>query len=170
MPRAGAPETRSFPRQYNEARQIEAQSLAGNTFNVASKLAGERLAEPQGLFSRRCPRITTARNSPARSDLPLAARPRVGHIRRCRRRGRVAEGGGLLNRYRVVKPYRGFESLRLRQPPFACASPLAVAGDLVVTANDHLNSTLGRSIPARSSDLTGSTLTVEHVHVEAGVG
>ena len=32
-----------------------------------------------------------------------------------RRRGRVAEGGGLLNRYRVVKPYRGFESLRLRQ-------------------------------------------------------
>src|ERR1700756_3732166 len=32
------------------------------------------------------------------------------------RRGRVAEGGGLLNRYRVVKPYRGFESLRLRHP------------------------------------------------------
>jgi hypothetical protein len=28
----------------------------------------------------------------------------------------VAEGGGLLNRYRVVKPYRGFESLRLRHP------------------------------------------------------
>ena len=35
--------------------------------------------------------------------------------RRARRRcGREAEGGGLLNRYRVVKPYRGFESLRLR--------------------------------------------------------
>ena len=33
-----------------------------------------------------------------------------------RRRGRVAEGGGLLNRYRLVKAYRGFESLRLRQP------------------------------------------------------
>ena len=31
-----------------------------------------------------------------------------------RRRGRVAEGGGLLNRYRLVKAYRGFESLRLR--------------------------------------------------------
>ena len=30
--------------------------------------------------------------------------------------GREAEGGGLLNRYRVVKPYRGFESLRLRHP------------------------------------------------------
>jgi hypothetical protein len=35
------------------------------------------------------------------------------------RRGREAEGGGLLNRYRVVKPYRGFESLRLRQRPFS---------------------------------------------------
>ena len=33
-----------------------------------------------------------------------------------RRRGRVAEGGGLLNRYTLVKAYRGFESLRLRQP------------------------------------------------------
>jgi hypothetical protein len=33
---------------------------------------------------------------------------------RVRRRGRAAEGGGLLNRYRVVKPYRGFESPRLR--------------------------------------------------------
>ncbi len=32
-----------------------------------------------------------------------------------RRRGRVAEGGGLLNRYTLVKAYRGFESLRLRQ-------------------------------------------------------
>jgi hypothetical protein len=43
----------------------------------------------------------------------------VGHMSRrahCARRcGREAEGGGLLNRYRVVKLYRGFESLRLRQ-------------------------------------------------------
>ena len=39
-----------------------------------------------------------------------------------RRCGRVAEGGGLLNRYRVVKPYRGFESLRLRHPTLECAS------------------------------------------------
>jgi hypothetical protein len=49
-------------------------------------------------------------------NLVLAARHRVGHIEPYRRCGRVAEGGGLLNRYRVVKPYRGFESLRLRQP------------------------------------------------------
>jgi hypothetical protein len=33
-----------------------------------------------------------------------------------RRDGRVAEGGGLLNRCRVVKLYRGFESPSLRQP------------------------------------------------------
>jgi hypothetical protein len=31
--------------------------------------------------------------------------------------GREAEGGGLLNRYTALKPYRGFESLRLRQYP-----------------------------------------------------
>lgn len=31
----------------------------------------------------------------------------------------MAEGGGLLNRYTVVKPYRGFESLRHRQTPAA---------------------------------------------------
>jgi hypothetical protein len=42
--------------------------------------------------------------------------PRRRAYRPHRRCGRVAEGGGLLNRYRVVKPYRGFESLRLRQP------------------------------------------------------
>jgi hypothetical protein len=35
----------------------------------------------------------------------------------------VAEGGGLLNRYRVVKPYRGFESLRLRHLDLAAALP-----------------------------------------------
>src|SRR5579872_7032016 len=29
--------------------------------------------------------------------------------------GRESEGGGLLNRYTVEKPYRGFESLRHRQ-------------------------------------------------------
>ena len=33
-------------------------------------------------------------------------------VRSC---GREAEGGGLLNRYTALKPYRGFESLRLRQ-------------------------------------------------------
>jgi hypothetical protein len=36
----------------------------------------------------------------------------------------VAEGGGLLNRYRLVKAYRGFESLRLRQPRLQYPTPL----------------------------------------------
>ena len=42
---------------------------------------------------------------------------------RLRSCGRVAEGGGLLNRYRLVKAYRGFESLRLRHLP-ALAAPI----------------------------------------------
>src|SRR6266550_1282063 len=43
-------------------------------------------------------------------------RSRAANFRRCRswRGGRVAEGGGLLNRYRALKPYRGFESPLLR--------------------------------------------------------
>ena len=59
------------------------------------------------------------------ANLPLAAKGSVGHIGGSRRRGRVAEGGGLLNRYRVVKPYRGFESLRLRHQSIARPNRLA---------------------------------------------
>ena len=36
----------------------------------------------------------------------------------------MAEGGGLLNRYRLVKAYRGFESLRLRQKSLRRAGAL----------------------------------------------
>ena len=39
----------------------------------------------------------------------------------------MAEGGGLLNRYTLLKAYRGFESLRLRQPP---GPILVLAGNL----------------------------------------
>ena len=42
----------------------------------------------------------------------------LNHSRR--RGGRVAEGGGLLNRYRALKPYRGFESHPLRQLKGPC--------------------------------------------------
>jgi hypothetical protein len=38
----------------------------------------------------------------------------------------VAEGGGLLNRYRLVKAYRGFESLRLRHPPASSSIASAI--------------------------------------------
>src|ERR1700761_8382102 len=52
---------------------------------------------------------------PARHSTSPAAMAYVPAPRRsC---GREAEGGGLLNRYTVEKPYRGFESLRLRQCP-----------------------------------------------------
>ena len=62
------------------------------------------------------------RNPHVVHNLPLAARRDVGHTDDSRRCGRVAEGGGLLNRYRVVKPYRGFESLRLRHTSVASIS------------------------------------------------
>lgn len=55
-----------------------------------------------------------SRKSPCLKSAACGTPPRRAY-RPCWRRGRVAEGGGLLNRYRVVKPYRGFESLRLRQ-------------------------------------------------------
>jgi hypothetical protein len=49
----------------------------------------------------------------------------------------VAEGGGLLNRYRVVKPYRGFESLRLRQRDNKVPSTdMALLLDHLVSATD----------------------------------
>ena len=48
--------------------------------------------------------------------------------------GRVAEGGGLLNRYRVVKPYRGFESLRLRHPCDFCFSSNKLASQRTINA------------------------------------
>ena len=53
-------------------------------------------------------------NAPPTQSAACGWPPRRAYrpLRSC---GRVAEGGGLLNRYRVVKPYRGFESLRLRQ-------------------------------------------------------
>lgn len=60
-------------------------------------------------------------------DPALAAGDRVRHIGHQRSCGRVAEGGGLLNRYRVVKPYRGFESLRLRQSNYWNHSPFPLS-------------------------------------------
>ena len=42
------------------------------------------------------------------------AKPTVWMARWAGRRGREAEGGGLLNRYTGLNLYRGFESLRLR--------------------------------------------------------
>jgi hypothetical protein len=41
----------------------------------------------------------------------------------------VAEGGGLLNRYTLVKAYRGFESLRLRHRLADQRLPMSVGVD-----------------------------------------
>src|SRR6267378_4537364 len=64
----------------------------------------------------------------SRESAACGSRPRRAYppLRSC---GRVAEGGGLLNRYRVVKPYRGFESLRLRHPSPCRASGGRPPGD-----------------------------------------
>ena len=48
--------------------------------------------------------------------------------------GREAEGGGLLNRYTVEKPYRGFESLRHRHFPSEYFSPRRHTTNLTVPA------------------------------------
>src|SRR3569832_1132812 len=75
---------------------------------IAARQIASRRLDSRGLL----PLVVARCWRPAR----LAIARRVGHIRATRRRGRVAEGGGLLNRYTLVKAYRGFESLRLRQP------------------------------------------------------
>jgi hypothetical protein len=68
---------------------------------------------------------TLFRGQPGGPKSAACGTPPRRAYRPCWRRGRVAEGGGLLNRYRVVKPYRGFESLRLRQSPILrCDAPL----------------------------------------------
>jgi hypothetical protein len=80
----------------------------GNTCKTAPRRAGLVCAQR---LRRPCHQMAAARPESAACGWPprRAYRP----LRSC---GRVAEGGGLLNRYRVVKPYRGFESLRLRHP------------------------------------------------------
>ncbi len=68
-----------------------------------------------------------------------------------RRCGRVAEGGGLLNRYRVVKPYRGFESLRLRHHRSraieADRQPHPIDGFLTTTPNAIVGPIHPKAIP-----------------------
>ena len=54
-----------------------------------------------------------------------------------RRRGRVAEGGGLLNRYRLVKAYRGLESLRLLQTTCVSGPDTRRMAWLAIQASTH---------------------------------
>jgi hypothetical protein len=100
-----------FLSRFNDAAPARSDPPRIQTRDLPTPVYRRPLQVSARLRGFRSCRITG--NSGAR-NLPLAARPRVGHIDAQRSCGRVAEGGGLLNRYRVVKPYRGFESLRLR--------------------------------------------------------
>ena len=89
---------------------------------LATAAAAEQIRDPKSRLRLRTLAGAADRESPSYemalefSGLKSAAcgSPPRRAYRPDRRCGRVAEGGGLLNRYRVVKPYRGFESLRLR--------------------------------------------------------
>src|SRR5262245_46482831 len=61
-----------------------------------------------------------------RPALKQVARIRRGAGCSRRRGGRAAEGGGLLNRYTGLNPYRGFESPSLRQQVSEFASSFLV--------------------------------------------
>ena len=102
--------------------KITEASCTGNTKTALRTLPGrgfwKMLHKRHAPPGRKAANDTTGRpKSASRRGLQSAA---CGSARRrayprswsC---GRVAEGGGLLNRYRLVKAYRGFESLRLRQ-------------------------------------------------------
>jgi hypothetical protein len=92
-----------------EAPLIERKSAAG-----LSALMPCSRANPGGSGLTAHSRETLFSGQPDGPKSAACGMPPRRAYRPCWRRGRVAEGGGLLNRYRVVKPYRGFESLRLR--------------------------------------------------------
>jgi hypothetical protein len=86
--------------------------LSSPAISVCAALGSAVEIARQALACRRdAPRLA---RSIRRGQAAQARAYSTAHERQ-RRCGREAEGGGLLNRYRVVKPYRGFESLRLRQ-------------------------------------------------------
>jgi hypothetical protein len=68
--------------------------------------------------------------------------------------GRVAEGGGLLNRYRLVKAYRGFESLRLRQSRLSFNSLACVAGIDALSDAISAHSRICRHLPPKGREMS----------------
>ena len=111
----------------------------------------ERFGHYNGL--RRRPPTSAACGSPPRR----AYRP----YRSC---GRVAEGGGLLNRYRVVKPYRGFESLRLRQMGVSARTP-ATSG----VFETRVAPESGESAESRESTAVLNVVPLTHAHLASAV-
>ena len=103
-----------------DAIQLRQEIAAGHVAGRDRRRAARRARVAHRALERR---DRSAPNARPLTGL-LASRPALRHTRAFRRRGRVAEGGGLLNRYTLVKAYRGFESLRLRHPlaRYSCAS------------------------------------------------
>ena len=104
------------PRQHRKSLSFgrEAHSRPGRTADIGAS------HEPQSCRAARagCDAIGNPKMARefSRSEFAACGSPPRRAYPPQRSCGRVAEGGGLLNRYRVVKPYRGFESLRLRHP------------------------------------------------------
>jgi hypothetical protein len=110
-----APARNGSPVWRGEARDAAAAGGPRNQILTRSRLRLQRLA---GTADRESRSYEMALEFSGLKSAACGSPPRRAY-RPDRRCGRVAEGGGLLNRYRVVKPYRGFESLRLRQ----CMAP-----------------------------------------------
>ena len=114
----GGPE-RARPR-YSGRRQIDLPKVEA----ARQVLCGRRTLGPPGRRLQSSEASGISRAAPAH-----------------RRRGREAEGGGLLNRYRVVKLYRGFESLRLRQ----CLPILAMMSDTYGTCSSPVHKSVHKA-------------------------
>ena len=81
---------------------------------------------PAGRSSAARPAKLTSATRTSRTGALAYAVMQAIHRQDCRplrRGGRVAEGGGLLNRYTDLNPYQGFESPPLRH--FPCANPFS---------------------------------------------
>jgi hypothetical protein len=90
-------------------REVSAESRGNNDPGITIQ-RGFRAAAAFG-------HITLKRHWP-RMERSICAKTTLDHyLLFVRRGGRVAEGGGLLNRYTALKPYLGFESHPLRHPP-----------------------------------------------------
>jgi hypothetical protein len=94
------------------------QSLLGVAIFMVSAAAMAQSDDPSQGRGRKSPSTLEERGD----VLPLpweraGERVVVAIISLRRRDARVAEGGALLRRYMGLNPYRGFESLSLRQDP-----------------------------------------------------
>ena len=98
---------RGFPVPQCNRRLLEPAGVLGQKVGLSDSLRPDS----------RCLEWVWPRGCPARvAGKSECLQPHLSGLKFGWSCGREAEGGGLLNRYTVVKPYRGFESLRLRHP------------------------------------------------------